>query len=144
MVGLAILGALTSCTPQPVPLQPVSVVDHFATSPDQAPASVKLGDKYFVHDGSGSETYPIRLPAYTRSVTLFLACNADVDGTVQVLDRSTVIAGVTLEGCGGEIWSSGAHDIDRDKLPDTVQVTVKDGVKWKATIYVSHDPVPTH
>lgn len=143
LMGLAILGTLTACTAEPLPALPVSAVDHFATNPAAAPASVKPGDRYFVHDGKGSETYELNLPAYTRSVTMFLACDANVNGTISVLAQRTVIAGVTLGGCGGEIWSSGNHDVDPAKLPDTVQVTVKQGVKWKATIYVSREPIPT-
>jgi hypothetical protein len=143
VLALGLVGGMTACTPGTLSIPPVSVVEHFAKNPTAAPASVKPGDKYFVHDGSGTETYKLKLPKYARSVTLFLACDADVNGTIGVRYGSTVVGEVTLEGCGGENWSSGGHDVSPAAWPDSVHVTVKEGVKWKATIYVSADPIPT-
>ena len=143
VLALGLLGSMSACTVGTPPIGPVSVVEHFAKSPGDAPASVNPGDKYFVHDGSGSETYKLTLPKYARSVTLFLACDADVNGTINVRYGSTVVAEFGLGGCGGENWSSGGHDVSTAALPDSVQVTVKNGVNWKATIYVSGDPIPT-
>ena len=140
---LGVLGSMSACTVETPPKGPVSVVEHFAQSPGDAPASVSPGDEYFAHDGSGSETYELTLPAHARSVTVFLACDADVNGTIGIRSGLEGAVEFGLDGCGGENWSSGGHDLSTAALPDSVQVTVEDGVNWKATIYVSGDPIPT-